>query len=362
MADRHTVQDYVRRYEMQMAPSSDADNPVQKGECASARAERRRERNAVQLSPRVPQDWYMPPQNLASRHAVMNEMLGGRTPRMKVVGNGAAEARGIMITSQRDPAHGFALTLATLADGVPREAPNAPTPAVLSSQLSPRNRIPSQWIGGSLAPNAVEFVGGDLAYNHVHQMAPAATPSIPMRVGDTSGFGSPRAVEASGPESWLSPRYHNLFAPRPAAQVASDNAKVARAMAAQAHAHASMSAAVHSRLSALELTPRPDYRTIVTDQMRAEAAAHAAGVAAPAWHGAMAGDVPSRLVPVSLSPRSVIPPGIDMDKPRLPVAYPGVGGVPRNHHNQFKHDTWAIQVAIPPWPPRTPSEEDRPRP
>ena len=42
MADRHTVQDYVRRYEMQMAPSSDADNPVQKGECASARAERRR--------------------------------------------------------------------------------------------------------------------------------------------------------------------------------------------------------------------------------------------------------------------------------------------------------------------------------
>ena len=189
----------------------------------------------------------MPPQNLASRHA-MNEMLEGRTPRMKVVGNGAAEARGIMITSQRDPAR-LRSTLATLADGV--RGPRTPQRAVLSSQLSPRNRIPSQWIGGSLAPNAVEFVGGDLAYNHVHQMAPAATPSIPMRVGDTSGFGSPRAVEASGPESWLSPRYHNLFAPRPAAQVASDNAKVARAMAAQAHAHASMSAAVHSRLSAL---------------------------------------------------------------------------------------------------------------
>ena len=286
------------------------------------------ERNARQLALRLPPDWLLAPQDgleSETRRIVMADIAEQRSPRMREVGNGATEARGIMVSSQRDPAHGFALTLATVAPGSsalatgaasqrgsPRnpDATRYPT-AVLSSDLSPRNMGPSQWIGGSLQRTGVEFLGGDIAWTTRYRRAAAPQPPP----------AAPRDDETHQ-ASWLSPRHHNLFASlRPAAAVAAANARERQGR-------------------------KPP---IITDQMLADAADAAAG-AQSTWEGGLRsarargqdrgrdrGPPPW----VSLSPRSVIPPGEDMDKPRVPMSYPGTDGVPHNHYCTFKHGVWA---------------------
>ena len=108
------------------------------------------------------------------------------SPRMMAIA-GEREARGIMVTSQRDAARGFALTLATLASQMP------PPPSESREALTPRVRGKPHDMG-SLRPN-------QSLYSHIsprfeHRAAPAAPP--PWHASPTKSalpLHSPRALD-----------------------------------------------------------------------------------------------------------------------------------------------------------------------
>ena len=131
-----------------------------------------RERTPRLLTSRMPLSWALSPEfETNTRGAIMREVqqMGSPegSPRMMAIA-GEREARGIMVSSQRDAARGFALTLATLASQMP-------PPSESREALTPRAQGKPHDMG-SLRPYRSTHTHTHLSPRFERRAPPAAPP------------------------------------------------------------------------------------------------------------------------------------------------------------------------------------------